>query len=197
MMANSDVPAKNLAELAELARRGSNLSYGSWGPGSFAHLLAEGLKSKAAINMVHVPYRGAAPAIQDLAAKQISVSFGPVSLASQLMQRGQVRVLALTGEQQSPQLLGVETFVSQGYTDPLFRSRLWVGLAAPRGIPQALSRKIVSELHAVLAQPDIVTFLRNVGFEVIANSPEQFAQAYAAEFPIITKMIRDLNVEMQ
>jgi tripartite-type tricarboxylate transporter receptor subunit TctC len=198
MMANADVPARNVAELAALAGRpGSQLSYGSWGPGSFAHLLAEGLKSRLKIEMVHAPYRGAAPAIQDLAAKQISVSFGPVNLAAQLIQRGMVKALAVTGDAPVAQLPGVQTFAAQGLGDPLFRTRLWMGLAAPKGLPPEIARRMVGELQAVLKQPEIASFIQGVGFEVIGSGPEQFANVFAADFPVITRMIQDLKVELQ
>jgi tripartite-type tricarboxylate transporter receptor subunit TctC len=198
LMVHADVPATNLEQLIALAKRASPpLSYGSWGAGSFGHLLMENLKREARIDVIHVPYRGAAPALQDLVGKQVSMTFGPPNVAVQFAAKGQVKPIAVAGDEPLPALPGVRTFAAQGFREPIYRTRLWMGLAVPAATPIEISRRVWSEMDAALKLADVQRFINNVGFDVIGNTPEQFTQAFRAEFPVVTRMIRELDVEMQ
>lgn len=104
---------------------------------------------------------------------------------------------ALTGEKRSAFLPGTQTFVEQGFTDTIYRTRVWAALAAPRDLPAAISNRMVDAVHAAIRMPETTRFIHEVGFEVIGNGPEKFAQRFREEFLLITQMIRDMGIEPQ
>lgn len=198
LMLRGDAPETTLAQLVTEAKaKPGHLSYGSWGAGSYTHLLMEGLSRRAGVELLHVPYRGAMPAVQDLLGKQLSLTFGPANLAMNFAQQGSVKLLAVSGDKRSPLLPSVPTFEEAGYTDPIFRTRVWFGLAAPAGLPPAIGDAMVRQVQRALAKPEVARFITDAGFTVVGNTPREFRMAFDAEYPLMTRMIREAGVQPQ
>lgn len=194
LMADPDLQAGSLAELERAARAKPGLAFGSWGPGSYPHVLGQAMVRKSGIAYVHVPYRGVAPAVQDLLGHQIGFTFGPSNLAQQYAQKGQARVLAVAGPRRSALLPQVPTFAEQGYTDAAFQLTAWVGLLAPAATPKAVTEELQRQVGTTLKDPEFVRFLAATGFEPIGSSAQQFQQDFEREFPLVNALIKSTGL---
>ncbi len=177
---NAQVPARTLKEFIDLAKRSpGKLSYGSAGNGTPPHLAGELFKAVAGVDLLHVPYKGGAPAINDLAGGVVQVIFeGQVALIPHL-KSGRVRALAITGEERNAALPDVPTAAQAGLAQ--YDAHFWSGLVAPAGTPpQALSR-LNAVLVKALATPAMRETLTRYGLEPAPNSPQQFAAYIRAE----------------
>jgi tripartite-type tricarboxylate transporter receptor subunit TctC len=189
----NDVPAKNVAELVAYARaHPGKLTFASAGVGTTQHLAGELFKSMAHIDIQHVPYRGGAPVITDLLGGRITMSFIAIAPAIPLVREGKLRALAVTSAERFPASPDLPTMIEAGF--PGFVSILSIGLMAPAGTPGAVIDKIHRDSVKVLADPNVRDKLRNVGMEVIANSPAEFAAAIQAETPQWAKVIKDAGI---
>jgi tripartite-type tricarboxylate transporter receptor subunit TctC len=177
---NAEVPARSLKEFIALARRSpGKLSYGSAGNGTPPHLAGELFKTVAGVDLLHVPYKGGAPSINDLAAGVVQAIFeGQVALIPHL-KSGKVRALAITGDARNAALPDVPTAAEAGL--PQYDAHFWSGLVAPAGTPgEALSR-LNAVLVKALAAPGLRETLTRYGLEPAGNSPQQFAAYIDAE----------------
>lgn len=198
LMLAGDAGESTLSEVVAAARaKGSNMSYGSWGAGSYTHLLMEALAQRTGADFLHVPYRGAMPAIQDLLGRRLRMTFAPANVAAQFAEKGAVKLVAVSGEQRSPLLPAVPTFREAGYDAPIFRMRVWLGLAAPAGLAPEIREAMVRQIHLALARPEVAKFITDAGFAPIGNTSTAFRQSFDAEYPIVTKMIKDAGVVPQ
>ncbi len=177
---NAQVPAKSLKEFIELARKTpGKLSYGSGGNGTPPHLAGELFKAVAQVELLHVPYKGGAPAINDLVGGQVQAIFeGQVALLPHL-QSGRVRALAITGKARSPALPNVPTATEAGL--PQYDVNFWSGLVAPAGTPAEAIEKLNTVLVKALAAADVRETLARQGLEPAGNTPREFAAHIAAE----------------
>jgi tripartite-type tricarboxylate transporter receptor subunit TctC len=198
LMLRGDAPEATLSQVVVYAKANpGKVSYGSWGTGSYTHLVMEGLTRQSGAEFLHVPYRGAMSAIQDLVGKQVTLTFAPANVASQFAQKGAVKLLAVSGEKRSPVLPTLPTFQEAGYDAPIFRTRIWLGLAAPAGLPQALGDSMVKEVQAALVKPEVAKFIADAGFSAIGNTSAEFRNSFDMEYPIVIKMIQDAGVIAQ
>lgn len=177
---NAQVPARTLQEFIALAKKGpGTLSYGSAGSGTPPHLAAELFKSVAGVDLLHVPYKGGAPAINDLVGGQVQAIFeGEVVLLPHIKSGG-VRALAITGTKRDPQLPGVPTFAEAGL--PRYDVYFWSGLVAPAGTPPQVIAKLNGVLVQALNAPDTRAALKHQGLEPAGTTPRQFAEFIAGE----------------
>ena len=177
---NAQVPARTLKEFIDLAKKQpGKLSYSSAGSGTPPHLAAELFKAVAGVDLLHVPYKGGAPAISDLAGGQVQAVFeGQVALAPHL-QSGKVRALAITGAKRSPTLPDVPTVAEAGL--PQYDANFWSGLVAPAGTPAEAIDRLSAVLAKALAANDVRETLARQGLEAAGNTPQQFAAYIAAE----------------
>jgi len=194
LMANPDLQAGSLADLERAARAQPGLAYGSWGPGSYPHVIGQAMVQKSGIAFVHVPYRGVAPAVQDLLARQIGFTFGPSNLAVQYAQKGQANVLAVAGSKRSRLLPDVPTFAEQGYDTPAFLLTAWVGLLAPAGTPAAITDALHRQVGKALEDADFRAYLASLGFEPVGSTPAQFRQDFEREFPLVNALIKSTGL---
>ena len=193
LIANPSVPAGNVRELVALARaKPGSLSYGSAGIGASGHLAGELLNSVAGINMVHVPYKGGAPALADLVAGRIQVMFLSVSLSAPQAKQGRIKVLAVTGEQRSDKLPDVPTTTEQGF--PGVQALLFSSLLAPAATPAAVIRRMNAEVVKALRSPEVVARLTELGAVPAPSSPEQFAAILRRDGDTWGKLIREKNI---
>ena len=193
LIANASVPAGNVTELLALAKaKPGSLSYGSAGIGTSGHLAGELLGSVEGINIVHVPYKGGAPALADLVAGRIQVMFLSVSLTGPQLKQGKIKVLAVTGEKRSDKLLDVPTTAEQGF--PGVQALLFSSLLAPSATPAAVIRRMNAEVVKVLRAPDVDARLTDLGAVPAPSSPEQFAAILKRDGESWGKLIREKNI---
>jgi tripartite-type tricarboxylate transporter receptor subunit TctC len=180
LVVNSKVPAKNLKELIALAKaEPGKLNYASTGVGGSPHLAGEMLKMRAGIDIVHIPYKGAGPALNDLLAGNVAMGFMTALGLPQHLAGGKLRAIAIASRQRSPELPDVPTMAEAGLPDFLVLS--WNGLAAPAKTPRAIVDKLNKEVNRILAQPDVKKQLEGLGGEPVGGTQEEFAQFVGSE----------------
>lgn len=189
LVANPSFPASSVSELVAQARRQpGKIMIGSAGNGTLNHLIGEMLGKAAGIDMVHVPYKGAAAAVTDLLSGQVQVSVQSLPSAIAFIGSGKLRVLGVVNESRVAALPNVPTI---GETIPGFGSTPWYGVLAPAGTPQAIVRRLHREIATALATPDTVEKLASKGCEPFTSSPAAFAELIAADLPRWSKIVRE------
>ena len=172
LIVHPSVPAHSVGELIALAKaKPGTINYASGGNGSSTHLAGELLKQVAGVNIVHVPYRGSGPAMNDLIAGQVQMSFSGISSARQYIDGGQLRVLALTGDSRNPALPNVPTFREAGLAG--VNAESYWGLYAPAATPPAVVKVLNQHFTRALKNPQLAQRLAELGYEPIANTPEE------------------------
>jgi tripartite-type tricarboxylate transporter receptor subunit TctC len=173
-------PHKSVADvIAALKKTPDKMSFASSGNGSSDHLTAELFWLQTGTSGVHVPYKGGAPAVSDLLGGQVDASFQNINAIVQHVASGKLRALAVTGAKRSALLPTVPTLSEAGVKDADVYS--WQGIAAPKGLPADVKAKLHAAIVAALNDPGVKPKLLEVGFEIVANTPEQFATFQAAE----------------
>ncbi len=192
---NLDLPVKSVADLIAYAKANpGTLSYGSAGIGSSLHLAGEFLKHDAGVDIVHVPYKGPAEAATDLIGGRIQMMFGPSVTILPLAQAGKLRALAVTSAKRSALAPELPTMAE---TLPGFEVVGWYGLAAPAGTPQDTIAKLNAETNKALQSPDLISQLRQLGYEQIGGTPEEASARIKSDVARWTKIIRDAGIEPQ
>jgi tripartite-type tricarboxylate transporter receptor subunit TctC len=167
-----DLGANTLADFIALAKaKPKTLSFGSFGSGSTGHIVGEGLAAAAKVEMVHVPYKGEAPAITDLLGGHISSAFASIGSLGQ--QSGTVKLLAITGSHRLKQFPDVPTFQELGF--PLYGLTGWAGVFAPAGTPKVIVDKLATEIGRIVRSPDVQARILDSGFEPMGDTPQPFA----------------------
>jgi tripartite-type tricarboxylate transporter receptor subunit TctC len=193
LVVNPGVPVKNVAEFVARARM-TKMSYGSVSVGSASHLTMEMLKSAAHIDVTHVPYKGSAPAVNDLLGGQVDAAFLVPGNVSQLIKSGQLRAIASTGLKRFASAPDVPTMIEQGYAN--FVAVSWIGFLLPGGTPRPIIDRYNKEIVRILNLPEIKERLQGMEFEIIAGSPEQFEQWIHDEIARWGKVIKDTGVKV-
>ena len=193
LIVNPAVPATTVKELLAIASaKPGSLSYGSAGIGTSGHLAGELLNSAEKVSLVHVPYKGGAPALADLVAGRIQVMFLSVSLSAPQARQGRIRVLALTGDKRSDKLPGVPTTAEQGY--PEVQALLFSSLLAPAATPEPIVRRMNAEVVRALRSPEVEKRLEELGAVPAPSTPEQFAAILKRDGETWGKLIREKNI---
>ena len=181
-------PHKTLADVIAFHKANpGKMSFASAGNGSSDHLTAELFWQQTNTVGLHIPYKGGAPAITDLLAGQVDATFMNINTAVPYVKSGKFKALAVTGTTRSPALPDVPTMEEAGVKNVTVYS--WQAIAAPRGLPADIKSKLHAALVAVLNEPQVKAKLVEVGFEVVANTPEQFTAFQASEFARWKKVI--------
>ena len=189
------VPAKNLAEFLALAKaKPGEVSYGTAGTGSSAHLAAALFERQARVKMNHIPYKGAGPALMDTVAGQVNMVFGDAASATQQAKAGRVRALAVTGARRSPLIPDVPTAAESGV--PGYEATAWHGFLAPAGTPREVIDKLHGEIAAILKTKEVRERLERDGIEAVGSTPEQFGAYIRAEIEKWGKVVRDANIKL-
>ncbi len=193
---NVDVPAKTMREFISLAKREpGKLNYGSAGPGSINHLALELMNARAGTVIVHVPYKGIAPATQDLLAGHIQAMTGTVSATMPYITERKVRALAVTGARRAPLLPDVPSWQEEGVPDANVIN-YW-GIVAPAGTPPAVIARLNTEVNRVLAQPEVKERLAREGAEIVAGSPDQLGTIVRTDLEGWKKLIADAGLSLE
>jgi len=192
---NNDMPIRSVAELIAYAKRHpGKLSYGSAGVGTSIHLAAEFFARTAGIDIVHVPYKGAAPAVTDLAGGQIPMMFGPTTDILPMAGAAKIRALAVTSPQRSQLAPELPTV---GETLSGYEVVGWYGLAAPVGTPVDVIARLNTVTNKVLQAGDLIAKYNSLGFEPVGGPPEEAGERIRTDVERWTKIIRDAGIKAQ
>lgn len=193
---NSNLPVGSVSELIAHAKANpQKLSYASAGIGTPHHLTAELLKSMADIDMLHVPYRGAVPAVTDLAAGRVDVMFGIPNSLMPFVKRGDIKALAISGPEPAPSLPNIPTIASEAL--PGFNSTLWIGLAAPAGTPSSIIEKINADIAKAMKEEDVIAALEAQGLAPAWDTPEEFQAMAKEDAERWTALIEEQNISAE
>lgn len=190
------MPVKSVRELVALAKaRPKAINYASAGTGTATHLGTEMLKSAAAIDIVHVPYKGGPPGASDVVAGHVQVILGTPSTVLPFAAGGRLRVVAVTASKRSPSFPGVPTVAESGF--PGFDVVLWSGVLAPAGTPQEIVNRLHGELTRILALGDVRDNLARQGADLDLKSPAEFRAYVTAELAKWAKAVKDSGVRLE
>ena len=173
LLVNNSVPVNSVQDLIALARKESGkIAYGSSGSGGSIHLAGVLLEKMANINMIHVPYKGNAPALTDLIGGRIAFLFGDIPQVASYIKAGTVKAIAVSTLKRSPALPGVPTIAESGL--PGYDVAVWYGISAPANTPKAVTAKLAREFKEVLQMPEVKEKLVSWGVQPVGSTPEEF-----------------------
>ncbi len=192
-VARSGSKVGTVPELVAAAKAGS-LTYGSAGNGSVNHLLGVMFSQAAGIKLTHVPYRGAAPAMQDLLAGQIDLVFTSLPSVSGAVRQGTLRPIALTSRQRAKAFASIPTIAEAGYKN--FDVNPWFGLFAPAGTPLSVIRRINSDVNELLTLPEVIEKFTSQGADVFATNPQQFDTLLRADIVKWSEVVKSSGASL-
>ena len=196
LVVHPSVPVKSVRELIALLKSNpGKLNFASAGTGTVGHMAGELFKLMARVNMVHVPYKGAAPAVADLLGGQVDLFFDTIASSLPHVKAGKLRLLAISSAKGSPLLPGVPTISEAGL--PGFDANPSFGVFAPSMTPPAVVNQLSTEIAKVLGRPAIKQQLENLGAEVTASTPEQFTSYMREEVAKWSKVIKDTGMKLE
>jgi tripartite-type tricarboxylate transporter receptor subunit TctC len=195
IVVNKDVPAKDLREFVELARnKPGQLNYGSSGSGSPLHLAIYRWARAAGIELTHVPYRGAAPAVTDLLGGRIQVMELGFGVVASHVNAGALRVLAVDAPSRLPALPDVRTVAEFGLAEDQVTT--WFGLAAPRGTPDEVVERLNRYLREMASNPMANKRLKDAYIDVVSTSPAQFAARIKSDFKVWERIVKGTGIDL-
>ena len=195
MVIHPSVPANDLKEFIAYAKANpGKVAYASAGPGSTNHLSAALLEKMAGIQMLHVPYKGGAPAVTDTVGGQVQmfVTAGTQSLPH--VKAGKLKLLAVTEKQRSSLLKDVPTVAE---TVPGYELAVWYGAFGPKGMAPELQKRLNAEINAIMAMPDVKAKLEAIGVEPLHETPEAFAATMRADLDKYARLVKELNIKAE
>jgi len=194
LVANPKVPVSTLADvIAFLKKNPDQVSFASSGAGSSDHLTAELFWQATGTHGLHVPYKGGGPAIQDLMGGQVQMSFQNLNAVISQIKAGSLKAIAITSKQRSPLLPNVPTLDESGIQNADVYS--WQAIAGPNGLPAEVKAKLHDGIVAAMNDPDAKKKLTDLGFEIVANTPEQFARFQKQELARWQKVITTAHIQ--
>lgn len=195
LVVNPGLPVKNVTELIAYAKANpGKLNYGSAGNGTWNHLFAEHFKALTGIQMTHIPYKGANPAVTDVIGGQIQVSFAPFPAAVPQIKSGRLRVLGVTSAQRSPVLPEVPTVAESGL--PGYSAATWFAVLAPAQTPQPLITRLNKDINAALLRPEVKAAFAADGTEPAGGTPEQLRESMRTGIKQWGELVRKLDVKL-
>lgn len=195
LVVKKDLPAKDVKELIAYARANpGKVTYGSQGAGSTAHLSASQLEMLGGVKMVHVPYRGAVPALNDVIAGHIDMFFDTLTTSVPMYRGGKVKILAVGSTERSPVIPEVPS-LAEGL--PGFRSVTWFAMVAPPGTPAPLAEKINRDVVEGLQRPEVRERLQKLTLEPLIGTPADAAKFFAEETALWGKVIKENKVTVE
>ena len=196
LVAHPQVPAKTLRELIAYGKANpGKLNYASPGDGSGAHLAGELFKIETSVNAVHVPYKGLAPAVNDLLGGQVQMMFAGISTVLPHINAGKLVPIAIASQKRNRELPNVPTLIESGLAG--FDVTSWYGIVTRAGTPPAIVRKLQRDMAEALATEDVKTKLAGLGLEPVGNTPEAFDALIKAESRKWGDIVRKANIQPQ
>ena len=193
------VPAANLKEFVEYARRTPGVAIGSWAQGSQGHLAVEAINKQYGLTIPHAAYKGEGPMTQDIIGGHIAAGFSSFVSMTGPVQSGHIRVIAVTSGPRGnrmPLLPDVATFAEQGLNDPMVTLSGWIGILTTGGTPRLVVAKLNEWIRSALAQTEIRSKLESYGLEILVSTPEEFDSRFRTETPLWVKAINATGVKM-
>ncbi|AEI82294.1 extra-cytoplasmic solute receptor (plasmid) [Cupriavidus necator N-1] len=189
------VPARTLAEFIALAKASpGKLSYGSYGNGTSSHLHGEQLKLRAGIDLVHIPYKGAAPLVSDVLGGQVDAAFVDVSTAYSYLNSGKFRILGITGTQRHKALPSVPTFAETGLSG--FEPNGWMAFFLPGRAPHDITTKLSAEIARIVRLPEVSQRLMGMGLQPVGSTPEELANVVRTDTPKWASIVRNAQIQL-
>lgn len=196
LLAHPKVPANTVKELIALSHKdGKGLNFGSFGVGTTAHMAGEMFKVMTGANMVHVAYRGSAPAMTDLIGGQIPLTFDTNVAALPQMATGKVKAIAVTSRQRSPQMPQVPTVAEAGFPD--YEMVPWIGYVGRRGMPAEVSARLSKAIKDCLNDPAVKAELQKVGLDVLFEPGSVYDKRVAQELPLLRAYVHRANIPVE
>jgi len=193
LVVRADSPYKSVKDIIDAARtKPGTLTYASQGNGTSAHLAGEMFTNLAKVQMIHVPYRGAGPAITDLLGGQVDMIFGTAAAVSPFVQSGKLRAIAVTSPQPSPSLKGIPTIAA---TVPGYAVESWYGLYVPAGTPPDVIQKLNAAAKKAARGPEFAKRIEQEGLEVTASDPAELDRYVKAEEVRWRKVVKENNIK--
>jgi len=194
LLVGADQPYKNVKELIAAVKAKPGMPFASAGQGSSQHMSGEAFRLLAGVELTHVPYKGSAPAIQDVIGGQIPMSFETATVALPHIQSGKVRALAVTSAKRSKVLPDTPTLQEAGVAG--FDVSSWQALYAPAGTPAAIVKRLNAEIEKIIAEPEMKARMDGLGLDHSPNTPEQFTAFGQSELVKWAKIVKDGNVKL-
>ncbi|MBC7803394.1 MAG: tripartite tricarboxylate transporter substrate binding protein [Candidatus Parcubacteria bacterium] len=189
-----DVPAKNVTELVALAKRSPQpMTYGSAGNTTTSHLIMELFRREAGIQMLHIPYKGAAPAMTDLISGRLSAMADSLTLIMPQHQAGRIRAIAITSKERSPAAPDIPTVSESGFKD--FEVIGWQGILTPAGTPRPVIERLAREFAAIVNEPDMRKEFASRGLEAAYRDANSFGQWMRAELATWRRLVTESNIK--
>jgi tripartite-type tricarboxylate transporter receptor subunit TctC len=196
LVVNPELPVKSVAELVALAKqKPGELNYASAGIGSFQHLGGELFKLMAGVNIVHVPYKGGGPAMQDVIGGHVKIMFSSLIQTTPFIKSGQLRALGTGGIKRSPVLPDVPTIAEGGVPD--YAANNWWGIVAPAGTPSAIIEKVYKSVQAALKAPELVAEFDREGASIVAMSSTEFGEFIKTEIGKWARVVKEGDIKAQ
>lgn len=196
LVAGPAFPGRTLADVIAAAKaKPDQISYGTFGAGSKAHIDTEAFARQASVTLLHVPYKGVADVVPALLSSQIQIAITGVPPVLPLVQSGQIRAIAIAAPKRSSILPNVPTFTEAGLKD--FNASAWFGLVAPAGTPRAVVDKIAADVSRIIVRPDFQKkYVSGVGLELLNQGPDQFAAFLQKDRQAYAAYIKNINVKL-
>ena len=194
LMARTDLDVRTLKDVVALAKKQS-LTFGSAGVGSQHHLAGELFKSRAALDLVHVPYKGSAEALTDLVGKRIDLLYGGIPPGLPYITAGSVRAIAVTSEKRSSKLPSVPAFSEEGFQG--YKVVFWAGLMAPAGTPDAIIRKLNEAISEAVKSPEVIDRFEKIGVDTVNAGPAEFAKRLQSDQSVWSALIEQTGLKAQ
>lgn len=196
LVVHPSVPVKSVAELVAYAKaRPGQVNFSSGGIGTLPHMIGEYFKARAGLDVVHVPYRGGGPSIQDVVAGHIQYTFEGISVLLPLIKEGQLRALAVTSPQRSPLLPDVPTMIESGFPD--FAATAWTGLLAPAGTPADAIAKLNLAVNAALKTTQMKTALDRLAGDALGGPPQELTKVIESDTAKWGPIVKALNLQVE
>ena len=194
LIVHPENPARNLAEfIAQSKAKPGTVNFASAGTGTSQHLSGELFKNMAGIDMVHVPYRGSAPAIQDVMGGQVTMMFDTMIVAGPQIKAGTVKALGVTSTRRVKGYENIPTLNEAGV--PGYEVVSWQGIFAPAGTPKEIVQRLNAELVKILRMPDVRERFEGLGLDIVGNTSEEFAVFQKAEIAKWAKVVKGANIK--
>ena len=196
LVVHPTLPVKNVAELVAYAKANpGKLNYCSGGNGSAAHIAMAAFMVTTGTQMTHVPYRGTAPAVQDLLANVVQLTMTGAPAVLPHVEAGTLRALGISSPKRVPAMKDIPTIAEQGY--PGFEADQWYGILAPAGTPKPIVDRLNAEIRKAMTDPDIVTALARDGADVWVTTPEEFRDFIAKEIPRWAEVVNAAKIKIE
>jgi tripartite-type tricarboxylate transporter receptor subunit TctC len=196
MTAGPSIPAKNLTEFIALAKANpGKYSYASSGVGSINHMLGESFQANAGVKMVHIPYKGSGPAMQDVMGGQVDVLFDQFPSSKNYIDGGKLKGIGAISPQKIPGYPNIMTMADAGMKE--FTDEAWYGLMAPAKTPPEVVAKITAAMQKALSNPELRARIEQLGARPVGNSSAQFVTQIKGEVERMRKLIKDRHIKLE